>query len=340
MVGSVIVRDEQVLGFGYHRGSGHPHAEVEAINSVDGDVAGATLYCNLEPCCHRNKKTPPCTELLINKGIKRVVVCTLDPNPEVLGKGLESLGAAGIECCYGGLEREALDLNAAFFTHITTGRPFVHLKVAMTSDGKMLDNFGKSQWITGEEARAYGHLLRMNYDAVLIGRETLNRDNPSLTIRDIDNPTGKCPRRIVWGKLSKLNLDSNLFNDKNSHQTMVLANEEDPELVIAAKKYLESKKVQIVEIKQDQSIAQILSELYTLGITSLLIEGGPKIHGSFLESESFDRLSLIMAPMLVGGENGFSSTLKPLPLSAPIHLDLISTKKLGPDLLLDYRRLV
>ncbi|MDH5581366.1 MAG: bifunctional diaminohydroxyphosphoribosylaminopyrimidine deaminase/5-amino-6-(5-phosphoribosylamino)uracil reductase RibD, partial [Bdellovibrionales bacterium] len=221
LVGAVIVKDGKIIGEGFHERAGTDHAEVVAIKNAIEDVSGSTLYCNLEPCCHTDKRTPPCVDLLIEKKIKRVVLCNLDPNPKVCGKGIKLLRAAGIEVELGLLEKEGKKLNETFFKFITSGLPFVHLKMAMSLDGKIALANGKSKWITCEDSRKIVHQMRFDYDAVMIGRETLNKDNPKLTIRDVES-FGKCPYRIVMGNPSAMNLDSDLFIDEYKKKTIVL----------------------------------------------------------------------------------------------------------------------
>ena len=183
LVGAIIVKDNEVIAQGYHKKVGLAHAEVDALNNATAPVDGATLFCNLEPCCHTNKRTPPCAPQIIEAGIKKVIIANLDPNPEVAGKGVKLLQDHGIEVVTGILEKEGQQLNEIFFTHITKGKAFVELKMAQTLDGKMASMSGDSKWITSEESRKLVHQHRLNYDAIVVGANTARFDDPSLTVR-------------------------------------------------------------------------------------------------------------------------------------------------------------
>ncbi|MCI0409719.1 MAG: bifunctional diaminohydroxyphosphoribosylaminopyrimidine deaminase/5-amino-6-(5-phosphoribosylamino)uracil reductase RibD, partial [Acidobacteria bacterium] len=182
MVGAILVKEDRILGQGYHRRAGDPHAEVEALNSAGGEAFGSTLYVNLEPCVHHGR-TPPCADALIDAGVARVIACMIDPDPRVNGRGFRRLLEAGIHVTHGLLRERALALNDKFVKFVTTGIPFVTLKAAMTLDGKIAPARGSSQWITSEKAREEAHRLRYAHDAVLVGVGTLLADNPGLTAR-------------------------------------------------------------------------------------------------------------------------------------------------------------
>ena len=182
MVGAIIVRGDEVLAEGWHRAPGLAHAELDALNALTTDPAGATMYVNLEPCCHHGR-TPPCTDAIIKSGISRVVVGVIDPDPRMQGKGIALLREAGIEVEVGVAEAECRALNEAYFSVLERGRPWVTVKAAITLDGRIADADGASQWITGPQARAAGHALRNGHDAVLVGSGTLQSDDPSLNTR-------------------------------------------------------------------------------------------------------------------------------------------------------------
>ncbi|MFN3478945.1 MAG: bifunctional diaminohydroxyphosphoribosylaminopyrimidine deaminase/5-amino-6-(5-phosphoribosylamino)uracil reductase RibD, partial [Thermodesulfovibrionales bacterium] len=197
MVGAVLVKNGEIIASEYHRMPGQPHAEALVIDHAKEKARGSTLYVSLEPCCHKDKRTPPCTEAIIRSGIKRVFVAMVDPNPKVSGKGIKELREAGIEVLSGVLEKEARRLNEAYIKYITTGMPFVILKVAMTLDGKIATPLGQSKWITGEKARGVVHRLRNSVDAIMTAIGTVKADDPLLTVRGIKTERINRPLRIV-----------------------------------------------------------------------------------------------------------------------------------------------
>jgi diaminohydroxyphosphoribosylaminopyrimidine deaminase/5-amino-6-(5-phosphoribosylamino)uracil reductase len=195
MVGAVIVKDGKIIGEGYHKKAGTPHAEIHALAAAGNEARGATLYVSLEPCCHHGR-TPPCTEAIINSGIKRVVIAALDPNPKVAGGGLQRLKEAGIDAEFGLMQEAAMELNAVFFKYIQRALPYVALKTAMTLDGKIAAGSGDSRWITGPEARQHVHQLRNIYDAIMVGIGTVLADNPRLNTR-LQEGQGRDPVRVI-----------------------------------------------------------------------------------------------------------------------------------------------
>ncbi|MEX0798323.1 MAG: bifunctional diaminohydroxyphosphoribosylaminopyrimidine deaminase/5-amino-6-(5-phosphoribosylamino)uracil reductase RibD, partial [Bacteriovoracaceae bacterium] len=220
-VGAVLVKDGRIIGKGFHKGPGHAHAEIDAINNAEESVEGATLYCNLEPCCHLNKRTPPCAQRLAQEKIKKVVVSNLDPNPQVAGKGLRILKEAGIEVATGELEEEGKELNEVFFKFIQTGAPFIHLKWAQTLDGKIATSDGNSKWISSIQARRQVHWERLGHDAIMVGARTLKNDNPSLTIRENDKVI-KALKRIVVASKDDFPPDLKFFSDEHKDQSLLL----------------------------------------------------------------------------------------------------------------------
>ncbi|MBU4129147.1 bifunctional diaminohydroxyphosphoribosylaminopyrimidine deaminase/5-amino-6-(5-phosphoribosylamino)uracil reductase RibD, partial [bacterium] len=262
MVGALIVKEGKIISQGYHKRAGLPHAEIEAINLAPKTVKGATLYINLEPCCHFGK-TPPCVPAIIKAGIKRVVCSSLDPNPKVNGKGIAELKKAGIKTSVGILDKENQKLNEAFFTFEQKKRPFVALKYAATLDGKIATKTGDSKWLTNERARRYARLLRSQYQAVLVGINTVLKDNPRLTVRE---KSKKEPIRIILDDELKIPLKSQVLADSN--------------VIIAAltkkmnrekKLKLREKGVSILEFSGKKiSIRKLLQELYKKEIISIL----------------------------------------------------------------------
>jgi diaminohydroxyphosphoribosylaminopyrimidine deaminase/5-amino-6-(5-phosphoribosylamino)uracil reductase len=303
-VGAVIVKDGKIIGKGYHERAGKPHAEREAIKDAlekGHDISGSTMYVTLEPCCHYGR-TPPCTEAIIDSRIKRVVIATLDPNPQVAGKGVDLLKRQGIQVETGILEEEARKLNEDFFVYITQKRPFIHLKIAQSIDGKIATYTGSSKWITGEEARKYAHHLRNEATAVLVGVGTALTDNPSLTVRHI--PAEKQPLRVLIDKNLKTPTDFNIFD--TSAKTIVITSEKaDKE----KEKILLEKGIKIIKLplyKDRFQIKDILDALYKEEIVHLLVEGGKGIITQFIRENMFDRISVFIAPKIIG-EEGISS---------------------------------
>lgn len=293
-VGSVIVKDEKVIAFGYHKKAGEAHAELDAILQAKSnfvDIKGATLYCNLEPCSHTNKRTPPCAQRIVSEGLSKVIICNIDPNPSVAGNGVKILEDAGIEVETGILEKEGLLLNEVFFTHITKNRPFIHLKWAQTLDGKIATTNGSSKWITSETSRTYAHKERELYDAIIVGSQTANKDNPHLTIRL--NGQTQCKRRVVLTKSGNLDKDLNLFTDEFSDKTLIAYSGNVPAIE-------NIKKINCQSHDHGLDLLDLLKKLYSEGIHSIYIEGGPAVISSFLKAKLYDRLSIYTAPKLLG----------------------------------------
>jgi len=280
MVGSVIVHNGKIIGEGFHRQYGGPHAEVNAINSVpDGNLLKtSTLYVNLEPCAHHGL-TPPCSDLIIKKQIPKVVIGTVDPFSEVAGKGIEKLKKAGIEVIVGILEEKCRELNQRFFCFHEKKRPYVILKWAQTLDGfidvdRTPENFGSPTWITGGLALRLVHKIRSQEDAIIVGTNTAEKDNPSLTVR---HWPGRNPLRVVLDRNLRLPLSHNLFNGK--HKT----------LVFNSIKTKDDNAVSFVKIDfGSNSINQILGELYNRKIQSVIVEGGRQLIESFFQTGQWD----------------------------------------------------
>jgi diaminohydroxyphosphoribosylaminopyrimidine deaminase / 5-amino-6-(5-phosphoribosylamino)uracil reductase len=305
VVGAVIARGEEVLGEGYHERYGAAHAEVNAIEACGlEDLADATLYVSLEPCCHEGK-TPPCTDAILQAGIKRVVVGSDDPTEKASGRGLGILRDEGVEVVLadGELATRARLLNQAFRKHARVGRPWVLFKSAMTLDGKVATRTGDSQWISGESSRALAHRWRASVDAVVVGIGTALADDPQLTAR----PEGELaelsmqPRRVVFDTLARLPIDSQL----------VQAAAEIPLTVVVSRAAarsdtdaLEAAGTQVLVATGENEPARVrsaLEQLGTLGVSSVLLEGGPHLAGAFLDAGEIDELRLFLAPLLLGG---------------------------------------
>ncbi|SNZ07770.1 diaminohydroxyphosphoribosylaminopyrimidine deaminase [Persephonella hydrogeniphila] len=330
-VGAVIVKNGKVIGKGYHKKAGLPHAEREAIKdaiSKGFDITRSTMYVTLEPCCHYGK-TPPCTEAIIDSRIKRVVIATLDPNPLVAGKGVEILKNNGIEVITGVLRKEAEKINEDFFVYIREKRPFIHLKIAQTIDGKIATKTGSSKWITGEKSRRYAHRLRKEATAVMVGVGTVLQDNPQLTVRDY--PSKKQPVRILIDKSLKTPVDFRIFD--KSAKTVVFTSKTASENKI---KTLKEKGIEIVKLPLKEGrfeLKDILKELYDMEIMHLLVEGGKEVITQFIMENLFDKISIFQAPKLIG-EDGISSVgkLGIEDISEAIEIRIESIKKLDKDI--------
>ncbi|MCE2414129.1 bifunctional diaminohydroxyphosphoribosylaminopyrimidine deaminase/5-amino-6-(5-phosphoribosylamino)uracil reductase RibD [Candidatus Poribacteria bacterium] len=302
LVGTVIVKDGKIIGEGYHQKAGAPHAEVHALNAAGEDAKGATLYTNLEPCCHWGR-TPPCTEALIHAGIAHVYIAEVDPNPNVAGKGVQQLQDAGISVHVGVCEQEASDLNEAHRKYIQTGRPFVILKIAMSLDGKIATPSGESQWITSEASRQRGHEVRDAVDAILVGRGTVASDNPALTTR-LQDREGRDAIRIVLDSLGRTRTDARIFNPESEADVIVVVTPKAPSENVDA---LEKAGAEVITVPAAHGnsvcFKRLMEVLGKREITSVLIEGGGEINASALAAGVVDKVMCFIAPKLIGGQN-------------------------------------
>ncbi|AXN38599.1 bifunctional diaminohydroxyphosphoribosylaminopyrimidine deaminase/5-amino-6-(5-phosphoribosylamino)uracil reductase RibD [Peribacillus butanolivorans] len=303
VVGAVIVKDGVIAGTGIHRKAGEPHAEVHAFKMAGDYAKNATLYVTLEPCSHYGK-TPPCANLVKESGVRRVVVATQDPNPEVAGRGISILRDAGIEVEVGVLEKEAQRLNERFIHNMITNRPFVISKYATTLDGKLATHTGHSKWITGEESRHSVHLLRDEVDAILIGIGTVLADNPSLTTR-LPEGGGKNPIRIILDSELRVPLDANVVQVSDA-KTVIVTQENASVDKIAD---LSEKGIEFIIVPKTDAgldLRILMEELYKKGITDVLLEGGSEVNASFLRAGLIDKYLIYVAPKLLGGRNSLT----------------------------------
>lgn len=299
VVGAVIVKDDEIVGEGYHQKAGSNHAEINALNIAKEKAKGAKMYVTLEPCSHYGK-TPPCADAIINAGMKEVIVATLDPNPQVKGLGIKKLQEAGIITRVGIMEKEALRQNEVFFKYITTKMPFVCMKYAMTLDGKIATYTGDSKWISNENSRHYVHNLRNNYDAILVGIGTVLADNPRLNTR-LDLPDKKDPIRVIIDGNLEIPTNSNIIHSCPEQRTIIFTNENyDREKADILRK-AGAEIVGINSNPDNLDLRIILKELGEIGITSILVEGGAKINASFIENKLADKILCFIAPKIVGG---------------------------------------
>ena len=328
VVGSVIVRDGQIVGEGYHPGAGHPHAEVFALRQAGELARGATVYVNLEPCNHYGR-TPPCSETLIAAGVAKVVVGMIDPDPRVSGGGIERLRAAGIEVVVGVEEDACLRLNEAFIHRVRYQRPFGILKYAMTLDGKIGTSTGDSTWITDQEARREVHKLRAVCDAVIVGSNTVRQDNPRLTSHEVDV---RNPLRVVMSRTLDLPKEAYLWETAEAATLVLTEKAAHPDFQIM----LQKRGVTVVELTS-LTPASALAYLYEQGLLSVLWECGGKLAAQAIAQGMVQKVLAFIAPKIVGG------TVAPTPvgdlgltaMNQALCLERVSWRRIGQDYLLE-----
>ncbi|MFH1528673.1 MAG: bifunctional diaminohydroxyphosphoribosylaminopyrimidine deaminase/5-amino-6-(5-phosphoribosylamino)uracil reductase RibD [Bacteroidota bacterium] len=329
-VGSVIVKNNQIISEGWHQYFGGLHAERNAINAANENIEDSTLYCNLEPCCHTNKKTPPCVPLIIQSKISRIVISSYDPNPDVNGKGVQMMRDEGIEVITEVLKDQGDELNKFFFKKIKTGIPYIALKIATSSNNKITKSIGSQTWITGLEANCFVHELRSEYDAILVGAGTINIDNPQLTVRLVK---GTNPYRVIIdGNLSS-SIHSNVFNDKDFDRTIIFSKENsNPETISV----LGKKGIKIFEQKSNNygklNLKKILHLLGEQKINSILVEGGADIFTQFISEALFDEI------LHIKSEQFFRKGLDAFDSDIELYSELVSSTKLGRDDLFIYKK--
>lgn len=298
LVGAVIVKDNRVVGCGWHRKAGTPHAEVHALNQAGELAQGADVYVTLEPCAHYGK-TPPCSKALVEAKVKNVYGGLLDVNPKVAGKGFKILEDAGIHVEYGFLQDELRKQNEVFFKWIEHKKPFIVLKAAMTLDGKIATATGQSKWITNETSRAYGYKLRDIYDGIMVGINTVIEDNPMLTAR-VDG--GKNPIRIVVDSSLKIDINANVVQDKSAKTIVATTDKADKDKILK----LQAQDVDVIVVDKDENdkvdIEKLLDILGQQNICSILVEGGATLSGSFVAKKLVDKVYFFIAPKIVGGK--------------------------------------
>jgi diaminohydroxyphosphoribosylaminopyrimidine deaminase/5-amino-6-(5-phosphoribosylamino)uracil reductase len=333
MVGALVVKNNKIIGQGYHTKAGTPHAEIHALNEAGKDARAATLYVTLEPCCHQGR-TEPCTKAILNSGVERVVVAMVDPNPLVRGKGIKCIKEGGLKVTVGVQEKEAQRLNEAFIKYITTKMPFVILKAAMSLDGKIATRTGESKWITGPEARNYSHQLRNWYDAILVGVNTILRDNPALTTHLPEGET-KNPVRIVVDSQARTPLEAQVVTSAKETPTLIAVTNAAP---VDKINRLEKMGVEVLSVNTNNNgrvdLKALMLELGRREITSVLIEGGGEVHGSALKAGIVDKIGWFIAPLIIGGQEapgpvggeGVASIKEAFPLKQ------ITVKKCGQDI--------
>lgn len=338
-VGCVIVKEGRVVGRAVTAPGGRPHGETQALAQAGNAARGATAYVSLEPCNHHGK-TPPCSEALIAAGIARVVVACEDPDPRVSGGGIRRLRAAGIQVDVGLMATEAAALNEGFFKRIREAAPLVTLKMATSLDGRIATRTGQSQWITGPQARAQGHLLRACHDAIMVGIGTALADDPELTCR-LPGLEARSPVRIVMDSRLRLPLTAKLVRGAATVPTWIVTLRDGAEAA-RAQAFIDCG-VQLISIDPDPPgeipVAQALAALAAHGVTRVLVEGGARLAASLLRADQVDRIEWFRAPMVIGGDGlAAAAAFGVGELTAAPHFRRIDTLRLGDDLLERFRR--
>lgn len=336
-VGAVVVRQGRIVGTGYHRRAGELHAEVVALRQAGGRARGATLYVTLEPCCHLNKRTPPCVPFIIAGGVARVVSATRDPNPRVRGRGFAALRRAKLRVHVGVGAAEAERLIEPYRRLVTTGRPFVTLKVAATLDGKIATAQGESRWITDRRARKMVHLMRAHSDAILVGIGTILADDPSLTVRT-GPPRGRAPLRVVLDPSLRIPTTARVLSDGQAPTLVVTTSAGTP----TKRATLVRKGTHVVVLPARHgriSWRGLLKALGRRGIAALLIEGGAEVNASALREGVVDRLFFFLAPKILGGRDAISAVggESPKSLREALPLKVTSVTQVGSDILVEGR---
>lgn len=332
LVGAVIVKDNRVVGCGWHRKAGTPHAEVHALNQAGELAQGADVYVTLEPCAHYGK-TPPCAKALVEAKVKNVYGGLLDVNPKVAGKGFKILENAGIHVEYGFLQDELRKQNEVFFKWIEHKKPFIVLKAAMTLDGKIATAIGQSKWITNETSRAYGYKLRDIYDGIMVGINTVIEDNPMLTAR-VDG--GKNPIRIVVDSSLKIDINANVVQDKSAKTIVATTDKADKDKILK----LQAQDVDVIVVDKDENdkvdIEKLLDILGQQNICSILVEGGATLSGSFVAKKLVDKVYFFIAPKIIGGKEAKTPVAGTgiLNLQEALALKDIQIEKLEEDILI------
>jgi len=335
MVGAVVVKNNRVVGKGYHKAVGLAHAEVNAIDDAGTEARGATLYVTLEPCNHTGR-TPPCTEKILEAGIRRVVVAMADPNPNVTGGGNAYLASRGIDVTCGVLENKALRLNESFVKHVRTGLPFVTLKCAATLDGRLATRTGDSKWITGPRSRQFVHRVRHQVDAIMVGSGTVLADDPSLTTR-LKKKRGRNPRRVILDTGLRLPETAKVLRPTPDSDIILVAG---PEASVEKKARLTGLGATILEVPLIGGridLADLMKRLGKMGILSLLVEGGGSVLASALRDGIADKILFFYAPKILGGDDGVPICRGPgaALISDAVALEHIRVRRFDDDIMIE-----
>ena len=296
LVGAIIVKNNEIIGEGYHQQYGQAHAEINAFLNAKEDVAGATMYVTLEPCSHEGK-TGSCAKKIIEKGIKEIYIATLDPNPLVSGKGIQMLTDAGIQVHLGLCQDESDHINKHFYHYITKDRPYVLLKMALTLDGKYATDHFDSAWITNESSRNDVHVTRSQYQAMMVGLNTVIQDDPKLNIR-LEHYTGKQPIRIILDPKGDIPINRHVIQDELETWIITSLMSEDKQKKIEHF----GNRVIYVDLKGEAiELKEVLNKVHKLGIQNMMVEGGKTLHESFIRDQLFDEVQAYIAPKFIGG---------------------------------------
>jgi diaminohydroxyphosphoribosylaminopyrimidine deaminase/5-amino-6-(5-phosphoribosylamino)uracil reductase len=340
MVGALVVKNGRIVGRGYHHGPGQPHAEILALTQAGSRANGATLYVTLEPCCHLHKRTPPCAPVVIQSGVRQVVVAMIDPNPSVKGQGIAALRRAGIMVTTGTAQEEAAQLNRAYLHWVRTGRPYVILKAGMTLDGKVATAKGESRWITGPRARQEGHRFRSQVDAVVVGVGTVLHDNPTLTARLSDRPlklASRQPLRVVLDSKLRTPMTARICAKQDQAKTLIVTTSRASQLRFRP---FERAGVEVVSLSTKNgrvSLPALMTVLGKRGITSVLIEGGSTINAAALRAKLVNRVLLYLAPTLLGGQDAMAviGDRSPERLAQALTVHHVTVRRIGNDMVVE-----
>lgn len=336
MVGCVIVRGEDVIAEGYHQQFGEDHAEVNAVNQIKGDLRGCTVYVTLEPCTHIGK-TPPCVDMLISKKPKRVVIAMEDINPVVKGRGIAALKRNGIKVTVGVMEEEARELNRTFIVNQSQKRPYITAKVALTMDGFMAEEDHKSQWISGTKSREDVHQLRAEVDAILVGKGTVEYDNPRLDVRLVE---GRNPRKIVFDSNLSTSLDSLIYKtEKTDTNTIVVYSDSDEARVNQYQKM----GIELCKISEESegkvNITEALSKIFVeQSIGHILLEGGSELFSSFYKLDIIDEIIVYQTSKIIGKGISPFANINPQSLTTQSRFQFETLKKIDNDVKIVWRR--
>lgn len=334
MVGAVVVRDGAVIGQGYHQKAGLPHAEIEALNEAGERARGATLFVNLEPCSHTDKRTPPCTEAIIRAGIARVVSAMGDPNVKVNGNGYAILARSGVSVNENIMEQEATLLNEVYNKYMTTGLPFTTLKLALSLDGRIALANGASRGLSGVESLNLVHAMRLEHEAVMVGAGTVIKDDPELTVRLVDNLDKKQPTRFILDSTLRAPLTARVFDQALAKTVVVTTGAADQ----GKKAELEKREIEVWTAKADDAgMIDLAALLHIMGLheyCNLMVEGGARVAASFLKAGLVDKVAFFYAPRLIGGDGVPAvGNLGIVDLGKSITIRDIVCKNIGSDML-------